>query len=453
MVRERIEISRFAVGMEHNPEMLCKCGAILADRDRFCASCGTPLLNDAVSAPHILPIPQGPDPDLDDPDEGRVATTDLHTFFWTKMARSAARMLPMNPDLAIVLAYCALVRGQRFAGDTPETLRSSVNSALIELKSLEEATERRLGLTDKQVDPHTFKNLAYLLWEDRSLSAMAASRRYFESISATQLDLAPEDVLMNSNVAFLTELRDWLRRSRIPFSFKPSIFIPSTIVTKTLERFKGLPDLFISPGIPPEKMLNATEILLGDEVVNGLVDCTFWGSAKKCIVIGSRGVYFQTDCKDGFLPYSDFPVRTFGQIGESEVSLGRSLTVSVVGSGLSAGKLALILDELKKEAAAREVGASMTSGIGDLAGMPELKQLLLDEVVAPLLEPEKFRKYGITIPNGILMYGPPGCGKTFVAQRLAAELNRNFFEVGPSAVGSPYIHESGLKFRAFSFLL
>jgi transitional endoplasmic reticulum ATPase len=102
--------------------------------------------------------------------------------------------------------------------------------------------------------------------------------------------------------------------------------------------------------------------------------------------------------------------------------------------------------ELKKEVIRRN-HVIKKSGLSDLAGMSELKQMLLDEVVAPLLDPDKFRKYGITIPNGILMYGPPGCGKTFVAQRLAEELNRNFYEVGPSAVGSIYMHGTGLKIR------
>jgi transitional endoplasmic reticulum ATPase len=73
--------------------------------------------------------------------------------------------------------------------------------------------------------------------------------------------------------------------------------------------------------------------------------------------------------------------------------------------------------------------------------------LLLEEVVEPLRDPEKSRRYKIEIPNGLLLYGPPGCGKTFVAKRLAAELNYNFFEVSPSEVGSSYIHGSTLKIR------
>jgi transitional endoplasmic reticulum ATPase len=104
------------------------------------------------------------------------------------------------------------------------------------------------------------------------------------------------------------------------------------------------------------------------------------------------------------------------------------------------------LDAIKKEVIARQ-GIRRNGGITELAGMQELKKILLEDVIEPLRNPEKFKRYGISIPNGILMYGPPGCGKTFVAQRLAEDLDYNFYEVSPSEVGSPYVHDTCLKIR------
>ncbi|SVB16833.1 uncharacterized protein METZ01_LOCUS169687, partial [marine metagenome] len=52
-------------------------------------------------------------------------------------------------------------------------------------------------------------------------------------------------------------------------------------------------------------------------------------------------------------------------------------------------------------------------GFSALAGMEELKTLLYNDVIKALNEKELYARYGITIPNGILLYGPPGCGKTF----------------------------------------
>jgi len=91
---------------------------------------------------------------------------------------------------------------------------------------------------------------------------------------------------------------------------------------------------------------------------------------------------------------------------------------------------------------------SMTGqGLDKVAGMHALKQLLRLEVVAPIRDPEPHRRYGLSIPNGILLYGPPGCGKTYIARQLAEELGHYFVEIIPSELASPYIHQSVVRIR------
>ncbi len=79
-------------------------------------------------------------------------------------------------------------------------------------------------------------------------------------------------------------------------------------------------------------------------------------------------------------------------------------------------------------------------GFDCVAGMQELKALLINEVIEPLKNPEKFLKFKLSIPNGILLYGPPGCGKTFIVKKLAEELGYNFVEMAPSSVATSYVH-------------
>ncbi len=86
-------------------------------------------------------------------------------------------------------------------------------------------------------------------------------------------------------------------------------------------------------------------------------------------------------------------------------------------------------------------------GLANLAGMTELKELLMHEVLGPMRHPELYRRYRISLPNGILFYGPPGCGKTYVARCLAEELGWHFQYCRPSDVASPYIHDTVLKIR------
>lgn len=83
-----------------------------------------------------------------------------------------------------------------------------------------------------------------------------------------------------------------------------------------------------------------------------------------------------------------------------------------------------------------------TKGFDCIAGMHDLKQLLIAEVINPLRNPEKFKKFKVSIPNGIILYGPPGCGKSFIVRKLAEELGYNYVEVKGSDLATPFIHGS-----------
>lgn len=79
------------------------------------------------------------------------------------------------------------------------------------------------------------------------------------------------------------------------------------------------------------------------------------------------------------------------------------------------------------------------NGFADVAGMTELKAQLKSDVIDLLHNPEQAKDLGLSIPNGILFYGPPGCGKTFFAEKFAEETGFNYQYVKGSDVASPYI--------------
>lgn len=81
-----------------------------------------------------------------------------------------------------------------------------------------------------------------------------------------------------------------------------------------------------------------------------------------------------------------------------------------------------------------------TGGFSEIAGMEELKEILYHDVIRALNEKELYERYGLTIPNGMLLYGPPGCGKSFIAQKLAEEAGHTYLEVNPSDLASIYVH-------------
>lgn len=79
-------------------------------------------------------------------------------------------------------------------------------------------------------------------------------------------------------------------------------------------------------------------------------------------------------------------------------------------------------------------------GFSAVAGMRELKEQLQIEVIDALHNPQEYAKYGLTIPNGILLYGPPGCGKTFFAKHFAEEVGFNFMHIKPSSLKSQFVN-------------
>jgi len=78
----------------------------------------------------------------------------------------------------------------------------------------------------------------------------------------------------------------------------------------------------------------------------------------------------------------------------------------------------------------------------DVGGLEEVKQSLKEAVEWPLSNPESFKRIGIRPPRGILLYGPPGCGKTYIAKALANETGINFIAVKGPELLSKWVGES-----------
>ena len=87
-------------------------------------------------------------------------------------------------------------------------------------------------------------------------------------------------------------------------------------------------------------------------------------------------------------------------------------------------------------------------GFEDIAGMQELKDLLKQKVIFVLQNRELAEQYRLTPPNGMLLYGPPGCGKTFFAEKFSEEAGFNYILIKASDLASTYVHGSQEKIAA-----
>ncbi len=85
------------------------------------------------------------------------------------------------------------------------------------------------------------------------------------------------------------------------------------------------------------------------------------------------------------------------------------------------------------------------NGFADVAGMEDIKSIMRKKIINVLKDPERATKFKIQIPNGMLLYGPPGCGKSFIAEKFAEEAGYNYVFVKSSDLASIYVHGSQEK--------
>jgi len=83
----------------------------------------------------------------------------------------------------------------------------------------------------------------------------------------------------------------------------------------------------------------------------------------------------------------------------------------------------------------------------DIGGLEDVKNELKEAVEWPIKNPEMFKRFGIRPPKGILLFGPPGCGKTLLARAVATESEANFITIKGPEVFSKWVGESEKAIR------
>ena len=86
-------------------------------------------------------------------------------------------------------------------------------------------------------------------------------------------------------------------------------------------------------------------------------------------------------------------------------------------------------------------------GFAEVGGMEDLKRQIALKIIEPLKKPEIYAAYGKKVGGGILLYGPPGCGKTHVARATAGEVDAKFISVGIADVLDMYTGQSERNLR------
>lgn len=135
-----------------------------------------------------------------------------------------------------------------------------------------------------------------------------------------------------------------------------------------------------------------------------------------------------------------------------DMALWRRLNVSVVDFAAGEGrpKLRVISNDDTDQTEVRRllVPDSETVTFNDIGGLDDLKKTIHKKIILPYQKPGLFERFRKRVGGGVLLYGPPGCGKTLLARATAGECKAKFFNVAISDVLDMYIGESERKLHA-----
>ena len=144
-------------------------------------------------------------------------------------------------------------------------------------------------------------------------------------------------------------------------------------------------------------------------------------------------------------------------LADTPVTAGDRIRVALFGSRFQEFRVLETVPRgtviVRRETAIRiDVRGSSSDGFGrvsyeDIGGIGGAIQRVREMIELPLRYPEIFGRLGIDPPKGVLLHGPPGCGKTLLARAVANETNASFFAISGPEIVSKYYGESEAKLR------
>lgn len=127
-------------------------------------------------------------------------------------------------------------------------------------------------------------------------------------------------------------------------------------------------------------------------------------------------------------------------VADVEFATRLGIDANPTASEVSEGKVHAGYDE-DSELQEREIERPKIA-FKDVGGMEKVKDEIRVKIIHPLTHPELYKAYGKPIGGGILMFGPPGCGKTYLARATAGEIKAGFISVGINDVLDMWIGNS-----------
>jgi transitional endoplasmic reticulum ATPase len=170
--------------------------------------------------------------------------------------------------------------------------------------------------------------------------------------------------------------------------------------------------------------------------------------ASKITLAPTEAIRFSSDFGDYALQILENKPMSKGDVILIPV-LGEALKLIVVSiQPTSPGYLTEDTEITMREEPIKETEVSVPQvTYEDIGGLDDAKEKIREMIELPMKHPELFKHLGIEPPKGVMLYGPPGCGKTLLAKAVANECGGNFISINGPEIMSKYYGESEGKLR------
>lgn len=201
--------------------------------------------------------------------------------------------------------------------------------------------------------------------------------------------------------------------------------------------------LRVHPGIKPEHLQVGIEVLVNEEMV-----------VSKILSYPRTGTLVQVG---EVMPHGRALVRLSNTDSEI-VSLAAPLVgkIEVGDSLLLEGRSGIAVQKVQRGEVEQLLAPQVPNvSYKQIGGLKKQIETIRDAVELPFIHPELYRRYGLSAPKGILLYGPPGCGKTLIAKAVATSLGANahgkssyFLSIKGPELLSKFVGETERQIRA-----
>lgn len=142
------------------------------------------------------------------------------------------------------------------------------------------------------------------------------------------------------------------------------------------------------------------------------------------------------------------PVVFADSYNDNGIAYGKWLTGGINISIEEINRVSKIVSWLPEKSivdAAKRAGFEKKEKQFSLVGRPELEAFFNENIIEIVQNLEQYQRMGITFPGATILYGPPGCGKTYAVERLIEYLGWPRFDIDSSTIASSYIHDTSKK--------